>query len=113
MAIRGDSKSMNLSKPKVLSDERRKRACPHPFCFEQIFGLHSDLLDHYQKSHGCGRCNQGKHHKCRKDLCGCPCRWGNRNENRSLALKKIFEAAFRRPKIDGEKLNEDIKRRKT
>jgi hypothetical protein len=108
MAQRGDSKAINLTKP--TEDTRRKMQCPHPFCFEEIFGHRRDVMIHFQDKHKCGRCNHGKHHKCKKDICGCGCRWGDPSQETYdvATLNKLMGMAFQRPKIDGEKLNAEV-----
>lgn len=110
MAQRGDSKAMNLSAPTVVTDTRRKWPCPHPYCFEFIFGHRRDLMDHVQDKHKCGRCNHGRHHKCKKDICPCSCRWGDMTNSTMSpsVLGPLMEMMVKRPKVDSDKLNHDV-----
>jgi hypothetical protein len=76
------------------------RLCPHPFCSEMALGSEVDLMMHYRDKHKCGRCNAGKHHKCKKDLCGCGCRWGDPTQDTydPVTLGKLLWMSFNRPK---------------
>lgn len=110
MAQRGDNKAMSLSTPNVAEDTRRKWPCPHPFCFEFIFGHRRDLQEHVQDVHKCGRCNHGKHHKCKKDICPCGCRWGDPDNTtiNTTIVSQLMEMMGKRPKIDGDKINHEV-----
>jgi hypothetical protein len=105
MTQRGDTKAMNLDTPKI-QDTRQMWYCSHPYCFFTVVGHRRDILEHYADQHKCGRCNAKKHRKCRKDICGCGCRWGDpENKTISIAhLDKIMKMAFQRAKHSGNGL---------
>lgn len=60
-----------------MQDEVRKNwKCPHPFCgFGPKPLTKAEIRLHYSEKHACGRCNAGKHHKCKgreaPHFCGC------------------------------------------
>lgn len=91
MAQRSDAKVENI----------HNRECPHPFCSALVWGRESDLMMHYRDKHKCGRCNAGKHHKCKKNLCGCGCRWGDATQDTydTTTLGKLLEMASKRLKL--------------
>ena len=98
MTIRGDSKAMPLN---LVSQVElvKTRQCPHPFCGEFVTGLKADLRKHYEETHRCGRCNHEKHHKCKKDLCSCSCRWRSATDvgtKRAKVLDSLMHMAASR-----------------
>lgn len=84
---------------------KRTWQCPHPYCTHQPETLtNTEIRQHITKFHKCGRCNHGKHHKCKGldsiSFCGCrDCHKGpeidkvyssleyNRNEERRKAAR--------------------------
>lgn len=59
---------------------KRVWKCPHPYCTHQPESLTStEIRQHFTKFHKCGRCNHGKHHKCKAkntpQSCGCRDCW--------------------------------------
>jgi hypothetical protein len=56
---------------KVATIPSQTYFCPNQWCSEK-FGGKRALREHYETAHKCGRCNDGRHHKCKEETaCGC------------------------------------------